>query len=442
MRTLKVSENKRFLVYADGEPFFYLGDTAWELFHRCTLADAEIYLKDRAAKRFTVIQAVVLGEVDGLNTPNPNGDTPLINNSPTSPNEAYFKHVDAIVAMAASLGLYIGMLPTWGDKWNKKWGAGPEVFTPENAYEYGKFLGKRYENAPIIWILGGDRPIDNDTHRNIIANMARGLREGDGAKHLISFHPMGGSTSAQHFHDTPWLDFNMWQTGHNRNRDSWNLISGDYEKAPTKPCMDSEPGYEDHAAGFDINNGYLEAYDCRKSAYWSLFAGSHGHTYGCHPIWQFYQPGRKPFTWARRPWTEAIHLPGSGQMQYARALLESRPYLTRIPGNDILVSDAGAGGKRLQATRDANGRYAFVYLPEYRPIEVDLEKLTGATTNVYWYDPRNGSSLFVGSITRNGAHQTKHTFTPPDGGPDWILCLDDAAQNYSRPGVVGRALTK
>jgi uncharacterized protein DUF4038 len=33
---LKVSDNKRFLVQEDGKPFFYLGDTAWELFHRLT----------------------------------------------------------------------------------------------------------------------------------------------------------------------------------------------------------------------------------------------------------------------------------------------------------------------------------------------------------------------------------------------------------------------
>jgi hypothetical protein len=55
---LKVSENKRFLVTADGQPFFWLGDTAWELFHRLNREEAERYLKNRADLRFTVIQAV------------------------------------------------------------------------------------------------------------------------------------------------------------------------------------------------------------------------------------------------------------------------------------------------------------------------------------------------------------------------------------------------
>jgi len=90
---LKISENKRFIVHENGTPFFYLGDTAWELFHRLGRDEAEKYLEIRRKQGFTVIQAVVLAELDGLNTPNANGDRPLIDNDPAKPNEAYFKHV-------------------------------------------------------------------------------------------------------------------------------------------------------------------------------------------------------------------------------------------------------------------------------------------------------------------------------------------------------------
>ena len=129
MPRLQVSPNKRFLMTEKGEPFFYLADTAWELFHRLNREDAERYLKDRAKKGFTVIQAVVLAEVDGLHSPNAYGHTPLAGDDPSQPNEAYFAHVDWIVNKAAEEGLFIGMLPTWGDKWNKAWGKGPEIFT-------------------------------------------------------------------------------------------------------------------------------------------------------------------------------------------------------------------------------------------------------------------------------------------------------------------------
>ena len=83
MDKLRVSDNKRFLVKDSGAPFFYLGDTAWELFHRLNREEADLYLENRAAKGFTVIQAVVLAELDGLKVPNPYGEVPLINMDPT-----------------------------------------------------------------------------------------------------------------------------------------------------------------------------------------------------------------------------------------------------------------------------------------------------------------------------------------------------------------------
>src|SRR5436190_1180208 len=139
MSQLKVSENKRFLVTADNKPFFWLGDTGWELFHRLTREEADKYLKHRADNGFTVIQAVVLAEMDGLHDPNAYGEIPLENDDPSKPREAYFQHVDYIINKAAELGLYIGLLPSWGDKIQKgTWGAGPEIFNVDNAKTYGK----------------------------------------------------------------------------------------------------------------------------------------------------------------------------------------------------------------------------------------------------------------------------------------------------------------
>src|SRR5690606_24303358 len=131
-------------------------------------------------------------------------------------------------------------------------------------------------------------------HFAIIRAMAAGIRRGDGGAHLISFHPMGQHSSAAYFHDDDWLDFNMLQSGHTRDRDNDRMVGEDYARTPAKPCMDAEPGYEDHPNAFKQENGYLDEADVRKSAYWALLAGAHGHTYGCHDIWQFYAPGRDP----------------------------------------------------------------------------------------------------------------------------------------------------
>lgn len=428
---LAVSSNQRFLVHRDGRPFFYLGDTAWELFHRLDRDEAKLYLQDRAKKGFTVIQAVALAEFDGLTVPNRYGHRPLKDNDPTKPDEDYFKHVDWVVEQAAELGLVVGMLPTWGDKVNKKWGKGPEIFTPANAAAYGEFLGKRYVNRPIIWILGGDRDPEKPNHTEVYAAMATGLRKGDGGRHLITYHPMGGSSSSKFFHADAWLAFNMLQSGHDRDRANYDRIARDYALTPPKPCLDGEPVYEDHPLGFDVKRGYATDLDARKACYWALFAGACGHTYGCHDIWQFWQDGRVPITHARTPWRKALDLPAAGQVQYARWLLESRPYLRRIPDQKLVASPAGKGGGHVQATRGSDGSYAFVYVPTGKEVTIDLGPLSGKTTQAHWYDPRTGKATAAGAVPRKG----KQAYAPPKGGGDWVLVLDDADRKYPPPGA-------
>jgi hypothetical protein len=213
-----VSANKRFLVHEDGTPFFYLGDTAWELFHRLNREEADSYLRNRAEKGFTVIQAVILAELNGLVEPNPYGQVPLLNRDPATPNEDYFKHVDWIVGRAEELGLRIGMLPTWGSHWHTRSDSGgepgPATFNVNNARVFGRYLGHRFKDKPIIWILGGDRMVENASQQAVIRAIAHGLKEGDLGSHLITFHPPGGRGSSEWFHHDEWLDFNMRQNGH------------------------------------------------------------------------------------------------------------------------------------------------------------------------------------------------------------------------------------
>jgi hypothetical protein len=141
-----VSTNGHYLL-RDGKDFFWLGDTGWELFHRLDREQADLYLETRSRQGFTVIQAVVLAEFDGLHTPNACGDLPLFNDDPTRPNENYFKQVDYIIDWAGEKGLVIGLLPTWGDKVRTDtWGKGPVIFNSENAYIYGRWIGNRYKS--------------------------------------------------------------------------------------------------------------------------------------------------------------------------------------------------------------------------------------------------------------------------------------------------------
>lgn len=298
-RRLKVGTSGRFLVWDDGSPFFYLGDTAWELFHRLDREEADAYLKDRAEEKFTVIQAVVLAEMDGLDVPNAYGHLPLVDKNPTRPNEAYFEHVDYIVNKAGSLGLHVGMLPTWGSCV-----ADPApIFDASNARTYGEFLGERYRDEPVIWIPGGDRAAVG--FEDVWRAMAEGLAAGDQGRHLITYHPRGHRSSSMWLHHEAWLDFNMAQSGHSRAWENYTLIAEDYMRSPAKPCMDGEPCYENITEGLEPPEKArwsLGAADVRRAAYWALFAGACGHTYGCNEVYQFWAPGRpKPRSRGRGP---------------------------------------------------------------------------------------------------------------------------------------------
>jgi hypothetical protein len=434
MLELVVSANRRYLTTAAGAPFFYLGDTAWELFHRTTREEADLYLANRAAKGFTAIQAVVLAEVAGLDVPNAYGHLPLLDKDPTRPNEAYFEHVDYVVRKAAELGLFIAMLPTWGkyvqpDAWDNA----QIIFDPANARAYGAYLGERYGAAPVIWMLGGDR---QPTGVEAVWNtMAAGIKAGGGARQLMTYHPYGRHSSSYWLHEAPWLDFSTLQSGHDRRaNENYQMIAHDYALAPIKPCLDSEPRYEDHPINWQPGNGWFDDLEVRQAAYWALFAGACGHTYGCHDIWQFWTPDRHPVSAARTDWHTALDLPGAYDMRHAKDLLLSRPYLTRIP-DQSLVKDPGEATNHVQATRDgtpgvANATYLMAYLPMLRGVTVNTAAMPAARLCAWWFDPREGVALPLGEFANSGA------YTPPipRTGPDWVLVVDDAACGYPAPG--------
>jgi hypothetical protein len=139
------------------------------------------------------------------------------------------------------------------------------------------------------------------------------------------------------------------------------------------------------------------------------------------------------------PWHEAIHQPGAGQMQFGKRLIESRPFLTRVPDDSIIAADAvtssvpGAGARRFAATRDEQGSYAMIYAPVGRPFKVRMGKLSGARIKGWWFNPRDGSAVAIGEFTNSG----EQAFSPPNPGEflDWALVLDDASKNYPPPGA-------
>jgi hypothetical protein len=225
----------------------------------------------------------------------------------------------------------------------------------------------------------------------------------------------------------------MHQTGHGLAEKvmSWERIAKDYGRSPLKPVMDGEPLYEDHPLAFRAREfGYSFDAHVRQRAWWAVFSGGCGHTYGNHSVWQMYAPGRRPVNGPLLYWNEAVHRPGAAQMQYVRALIESRPYFSRVP-DPALVENALEGADRIVATRGDG--YAFIYSAQGRKFTVDLARVGAARLKAWWFNPRTGAVAEMETIDGVGKREFE---CPSEGfGSDWILALDDAGKNFGKPGA-------
>lgn len=396
MERLSVAKNRRHLETVGGKRVYLLGDTAWELFHRLDLAEAEAYLSARKEQGFNFIQGVVLAEFEGLTVPNAYGRFPLLKNAegkydPTLPDLSgdnnYFDHVENIVALAEKMGLYMGVLPTWGDKYNLKWGKGPEIFHKENAAVWGEFLARRlcrFEN--VVWILGGDRPLEEENHYAVNDGLAEGIRRGDGGKFLITFHPWGGHSSSEFVHSRPWLDFNMSQSSHGDpcRPEGYELIARDRALSPTKPTMDGEQRYEDHPRNSNPENGYFDAYDVRLAMYRNYLSGSCGNTYGHHSVWSMC---KEPCAYFPNHWQVALHRPGAEQMRYFRRFVEEHDVSNLAPIENA-VPDNGHTANYVAAA--VGEQVAYLYIPCGICTELNPLAFPFTPTRVRVFEPTTG----------------------------------------------------
>lgn len=118
----------------------------------------------------------------------------------------------------------------------------------------------------------------------------------------------------------------------NTEEDNWMYVDSTWAYKPIKPVLDAEPSYEDIPKGLhDPNEERWQDYDVRRYAYWSVFAGSCGHTYGHNAIMQMLKPGY-PTSYgsdgAEKPWYVALNDPGFNQMKHLKNLMLSLPYLS------------------------------------------------------------------------------------------------------------------
>lgn len=360
---IRASTSGRYFVDRAGEPFFWLGDTQWELVRCFPTEDAAAILENRKRKGFNVLHVMLTGVGDGTK-PNLHGQRPWIGDDPARPNEAYFRQVDEVVRAARESGiiLCLGVYhQTHGSR-----------MTPAKAETWAQWVGERYRDAPsLIWSM---YPKAEKEYVPLCRRIAAGLEQGDGGGHMITLHPDPSPTSSSFIHEEPWLGCNMIQTCMSMDL-IYPMVTRDYARSPSKPVVMAEGAYE--GLNFCRTQAPL---DIRKQAYWSFLAGGY-HTYGHSDNWS-----------ATQAWRQWLDAPGSFHAGVSRKVITSLPdWWDLVPDQTIISRGHGSGIELNVAARSPTGAWALVYVNRAYTLTVRMDFLaSGRTPQVWWIDPTTG----------------------------------------------------
>ncbi|WP_240421300.1 DUF4038 domain-containing protein [Paenibacillus periandrae] len=469
MERLKVSNDKRSLETETGKHFFYLADTAWTLPQRLKWDDVIYYMKKRKSQGFNVLQIVALDPEMDIEMRNPAGVKALINNNLSQPNEAYFRYLDWVLDVAEEMEFYVVLLPVWGqlvvgENWNGE--QFEKIVTEQNAYEFGRWIGNRYKDQTnLIWCLGGDRqPIHKGVdYRDVWRNMAEGLLKGVtgvSCKYnvanqawrelVITYHTCyevetgNYSTMSYWTEEEAWISFTMLQSGHGLHTQNYVEVQKEYERTHTLPVLDAEPAYEQMPMGWPITLPLHDEWIVRKRAYWSLFAGSCGHTYGHSSVWCMISDKEKNDILIY-DWYEALERPGAYQMKILRDFFDSIPFERCIPNQSIMEHDQLCGkgclDEHRQAAVDSRGQFAMVYFTNGGSEKIDLARLNGERFLALWFNPRDGKCYdsehnLCDKVFEVHAEKGWTEFKAPTQGEknDWILVIGSEENLFENIG--------
>jgi hypothetical protein len=399
MYPIKISENRRYFTDSEGVPVFWMGTTQWQLFREYTLEEARTILASCQARGFAFAQVMLMGVGDGTQ-PNVYGDKPWIEDNPLTPNEAYFRHVDAVLQVAGEHEVVISMT-LYHQRYRNH-------ITVENGRAWARWLALRYRDvAHIIWSM---TPEANYDYVPILQEMAAGLREGDGGAHLITFKPDPAPYTSSFIHGEPWLDFNSMQTWR-WSQLIYPLIAIDYSLEPVKPVVMAEGAYEAGTEyGFEVTPLWI-----RRQAYYSYLAGAH-HTYGHNDSWRVLPT-----------WKQALDAPGAVQLGLLkRTFLDRSEWWYLVPDQTLFAGGGNISGEILNlAARHREGRWAILYLGSPASFTVRMDRLAaGNRIEAYWIDPRTGDRIPIGLFAPTGVE----AFTAPAGWEDALLILEASAE--------------
>jgi hypothetical protein len=366
-----VSQDRRHLVRHDGTPFFWLGDTAWNGPLKATPEEWSDYLRDRAAKRFSVIQFVATQWISASG--DAEGRPAYLGTNPIRIEPAFFRRLDRYIDAINNAGLVAAPVLAWAATWNTDaLSLNPGTSLPDDQLvALIRYLVARYGAHDAVWLLAGDGIYEGP-------EAERWRRIGRAALHgsprIATIHPGGKTWVAPEFRDEPWFAFHGYQSGHWNDDDNHRWIHQgppalDWRTVPVCPHINLEPCYEAHRSM--ASNKIIDAHDVRRASYWSLLAAPPaGVSYGAHGVWSWEHwpesPLAHPSTGVAPAWRDALALPGSDSMRHLADLFASIPWWTLEPRPDLLASQPGIAEPAcfISAAASPDLSLAMFYLPE------------------------------------------------------------------------------
>lgn len=443
---LRVADDRRHLAYADGTPFFWLGDTWWMgLTKRLTWPENfKQLVADRKAKGFTVVQIVagLLPDMPAFDVRGENEAGFPWEDDFSSIRPAFFDAADQRIFYLAEQDLVPCIVGAWG--YYLMW------LGTENMQLHWRYLIARWGVLPVVWVAAGEQTMpwylsnnkqtDREYLKEAWTKVIQGIRKTDGFKRLLTTHPVQSARASVRADCTHLLDIEMQQTGHgNPTPYHAQKAAEGWHATPFMPVINGESHYE----GLEIYPP-VSARDARQ-AFWvhMLNSGCAGHTYGANGIWQVNLSeqvfGNSPtgLNWGTTPWQKAMQYQGAQQIAAAKRFLQTLPWNTlqahcqpttqwqtlwrRIVAK---CSSQPIHEKISAAAISADKTLALFYVSTAQPLVLNMRQFPTAM-QVNWFNPAAGTLLEDAQVRVENAGT--HTFKPPrlnaDNDDDWILIL-------------------
>ena len=445
---LKVSDNKRYFVYADGTPFFYLGDTHWIYIHerfsssnvKGVPSEFKYIVDKRVTQGFTVYQSEAIQHPHGQNTLVGGGthagkdEEPHCNfrNGFDENDIAGFKNIDRKFKYIADKGLVHANSAIC---WAKDPAEFPDSYSEEYMYKLGKYWAARYGAYPVLWTIAQEidknmyKKYDSVTIRKWFA-VARAIDEYDGYHHPISAHME--NTSYTRASDSWWKDksFHSWwaiQWQEEFDSDIFSVGKDFWNSTVIKPSILYESAYEDF---------WTDAKGARGAGYKAFQNGIYGYGYGANGVWNdLYNKNPPDFgTDYEMPvrfisWFDGANLPGAEQLKHFKKFYTGIEWWKLVPRFDDTVWSAFVDRNLSSVSIDKNQscmatdeqKTFVVYFSNKTRSTGDLKNLKkNESYRAKWFNTRNGLYLNIQTFkTATGI------WTVPDkpDSEDWILLV-------------------